>query len=189
MEVHLDSDAADKHATAAAHESSSPNGQPKETSVYSFDDSAGGIVTVEDLGPETEGKLEASPDNDMAGGKGALADESDYERPTSPTGEAGKLQQADPFKTLKHAELEAIRIAQALAPRHIRRPGEFRRAFGFPGHRRIFSEINLLCEARQVVKKILMRSPEVLENCHRAMLWLLRVSKLNTWIANIGGLC
>jgi len=171
-ETHLDGDAADKNATAAANDSSSPDRQPKDTSAYSFDDGAGGTVTVEDLGPETEGKPEASPDDDTAVGKGALAAESDFERPTGPTDDASIHHQTDPFKILKHAELEALYIAQALAPRHIRRPGEFRRAFGFPGHRRIFREINLLYEARQVVKKILLRSPEVFENCHRAMLWL-----------------
>ncbi len=48
----------------------------------------------------------------------------------------------DPYEALKQGELLADSLAQAIAPKHIRRPGETRRAFGFAGNRQLFRELN-----------------------------------------------
>ena len=57
----------------------------------------------------------------------------------------------DPFETLKRGELLADSIAQALAPKYVRKPGDTRRAFGFAGNRLLFCELNLLWKARSIV--------------------------------------
>ena len=54
----------------------------------------------------------------------------------------------DPFETLKQGELLASSVAQAIAPKYIRKPGEVRRAFGFAGNRLLFRALNLLRKAR-----------------------------------------
>ena len=89
----------------------------------------------------------------------------------------------DPFQALKYAETMADRIAQSLAPRRIHRPGEVCKSFCFGGHRAIFREINLLCGAREFVKKVLMRAPEIVECPHRFVRWQLAVSRLNSKLA------
>jgi hypothetical protein len=89
----------------------------------------------------------------------------------------------DPFQALKYAETMADRIAQSLAPRRIHRPGEVCKSFCFGGHRAIFREINLLRGAREFVKKVLMRAPEIVECPHRFVRWQLAVSRLNSKLA------
>ena len=85
----------------------------------------------------------------------------------------------DPFQALKHGELVADSIAQSLAPRRIRRPGETRRAFGFEGHRCLHRELNLLQAARTLVHKVLQGPGGVLHSPHRTMIWQTTVTRLN----------
>ncbi len=49
----------------------------------------------------------------------------------------------DPFENLKRGELLADSIAQALAPKHVWKPGDKRRVFGFAGNRLLFRELSL----------------------------------------------
>ena len=97
--------------------------------------------------------------------------------------------EADPYQALKYAETVANQIAQYLAPRPIQRPGDVCRAFGFAGHRRLFRELNLLSAARRFIKKVLVRSPDVLESRHRAAFWYHSITKLNHLIAKSGHPC
>ena len=60
----------------------------------------------------------------------------------------------DPFQALKYAEMTADRIAQLLAQRRIRRPGEVGKSFGFGGHHAILREMNLLRSACEFVKQV-----------------------------------
>jgi hypothetical protein len=61
----------------------------------------------------------------------------------------------DPYEALKRGELLAISVAQALAPKYVKKPGDTRRAFGFAGNRLLFRELNLLRKARSLVSNIL----------------------------------
>ena len=106
-------------------------------------------------------------------GSGNAANETDPERQAP----------MDPFQALKYAEMMADRIAQSLAPRRIHRPGEVCKSFCFGGHRAIFREINLLRGAREFVKKVLKRAPEIVECPHRFVRWQLAVSRLNSKLA------
>ena len=96
---------------------------------------------------------------------------------------------ADPYQALKHAELLATQIAQVLAPRRFRRPGEVCRSFSFGGHRAIYREINHLCAARAYVKKILLRQPQVIECPHRITRWNLLMSRLPAKLSRSGHAC
>ena len=53
----------------------------------------------------------------------------------------------DPNEALKQGELLADSLAQAIAPKHIWRPGDTRRAFRFAGNRQLFRELNYLAKA------------------------------------------
>ena len=184
---HLGRGADGKDAAAVSSDPNSPIGRDTVMTETCLGVSAGGMVAtaaVCDLGPGTRGGVGLEAD-----GNGAAAAEGNPMQPCSSMDGANIPQETDPFQALKYAEMVATQIAQSLAPRRTRRPGEVRRSFGFAGHRRIFREVNLLCAARQFVKKILVRSPEVLDNCHRAMLWSFRMSKLNNLIAKSGHPC
>jgi len=85
----------------------------------------------------------------------------------------------DAFEALKQGELMAESIAQALAPKHVRRPGEVRRAFAFAGNRLLFRELDVLRKARSVVQKAHSNDPELLSCPHR----------LSRWALALGGLC
>ena len=85
----------------------------------------------------------------------------------------------DPFVALKHAELTADSIAYYLAPRRTPQAGDVRRSFGFAGHRAIFREMNVLRQARALVKLVLQRSPEITESPHRAIRWTTVMSQLH----------
>jgi hypothetical protein len=85
----------------------------------------------------------------------------------SPAKTLEQEQPPDPFQALKYAELVADQIAQSLAPRRVRRPGEFCRSFCFGGHRAIFREMHLIRNARAFVFTILQKCKDVL-GCPRA---------------------
>ncbi len=57
----------------------------------------------------------------------------------------------DPYEALKRGELLALSVAQALAPKYVRKPGDTKRAFGFAGDRLLLREFNLLRKARSIV--------------------------------------
>ncbi len=61
----------------------------------------------------------------------------------------------DPYEALKQAEMLGLSCAQALAPKHIRKPSDVGRAFSFAGNGTLFLELNFLCKARSLVHKIL----------------------------------
>ena len=123
--------------------------------------------------PDVLSSLTADNPESPDAGSGNAAKEVDSERQAP----------MDPFQALKYAETMANRIAQSLAPRRIHRPGEVCKSFCFGGHRAIFREINLLCGAREFVKKVLMRAPEIVECPHRFVRWQLAVSRLNSKLA------
>ena len=77
----------------------------------------------------------------------------------------------DPFEALKQGELLVDSLAQAIAPKRIRRPGETRRAFGFAGNRLLFRELNILTKARSLVLKILSGDTATLHCPHRMTRW------------------
>jgi len=85
----------------------------------------------------------------------------------------------DPFEALKRGELLASSVAQAIAPKYIRKPGEVRRAFGFAGNRLLFRELNLLRKARAIVHKVLSGDATVVHCPHRLMRWTLATSDLH----------
>jgi len=99
-----------------------------------------------------------------------VVDEKDSVRPVS----------MDPFQALKYAETTADRIAQLLAPRRTRRPGEVGKSFCFGGHREILREMNVLRSAREFVKQVLMRVPEIMQSPHRFLRWQLSITRLNS---------
>jgi len=94
--------------------------------------------------------------------------------------ESERATSMDPFQALKYAEMTADRIAQLLAPRRTRRPGEVGKSFCFGGHRAILREMNLLRSAREFVKQVLMRIPEIVKSPHRYLRWQLAVTSLNS---------
>ena len=98
-------------------------------------------------------------------------------------------QPLDPFQALKYAEMVADRIAQSLAPRRVRRPGELCRSYCFGGHRVIFREMNLIRAAREFVHKILKHSADIWECPHRDVLWTCTISRLNERIARSHHYC
>ena len=81
----------------------------------------------------------------------------------------------DPFQALKHGELVADSVAQALAPKGAQRPGE---SFGFGGHRCLHRELNLLQGARILVHNIL-HSTNGIHTCpSRVALWKVTMARL-----------
>ena len=60
-------------------------------------------------------------------------------------------------------------MAQALAPKYVRKPGDTRQAFGFAGNRLLLRELNLLRKARAIVLKILAGDEATLHCPHRAL--------------------
>ena len=95
------------------------------------------------------------------------------------TEESESLGPKDPFVALKNAEMTADSIAYYLAPRRTPQAGDVRRSFGFAGHRAIFREMNVLRQARALVKLVLQRSPEITESPHRAARWTTVMSQLH----------
>ena len=143
-ENHLDRSDDAKHAAATASDPRSPNGLAMELQGSDLCNSAGGTIM---MAPGTGDGVNTSPAADRGLGAAehdAAAAESNQEQPGCPTDGVSISQEVDPFQALKYAEILATHIAQALAPRRIRRPGEVRRAFGFAGHRWIFREVYLL---------------------------------------------
>jgi hypothetical protein len=85
----------------------------------------------------------------------------------------------DPYEALKQAEMLGLSCAQALAPKHIRKPSDVRRAFSFAGNRTLFRELNFLRKARALVHKVLTRD-SILTRCpHRLTRWSLEVATLH----------
>ena len=119
------------------------------------------------------------PDTEAFAGSGATAEDRNLKRQAP----------LDPFQALKHAEQIADRIAQHLAPRRMRQPGEVCKSFCFGGHRVIFREINLIRTARALVKKVLTRDPEVVECPHRLLRWQVAVFRLNTKLMKSKHIC
>jgi len=85
------------------------------------------------------------------------------------------LQNQDPFRALKEAELLAESIAARLAPKRSSQPGETKRSFRFPGHRRLCREIDILQHARQLVHQVVGQTTEIMLCPHRATRWELSV--------------
>ena len=120
--------------------------------------------------------LSSSPSTSMSLAKASTTGSDDA------TDDKDSVQSAamDPFQALKYAEMTADRIAQLLAPRRIRPPGEVGKSFGFGGHRAILREMNLLRSAREFIKQVLMRVPEIVQSPHRFLRWQLAVTRLNS---------
>jgi hypothetical protein len=87
------------------------------------------------------------------------------------------LQNQDPFLALKNAERLAESIAERLAPKRSSQPGETKRSFRFPGHRRLCREIDILQHARQLVHKVVGQSSEIMHCPHRVNRWELSVMR------------
>ena len=85
----------------------------------------------------------------------------------------------DPYLELKIAEAKALSIAEALAPKHIRKPNEVRSSFCFAGNRTLFRELNLLRNAQSLVAKMLIPSDEIMHSPHRFIRWTLEISRLH----------
>jgi hypothetical protein len=83
-------------------------------------------------------------------------------------------QPPDAFEALEQGELimPSIMIAQAIALKHIRRPGETRRSFGFEGHRALNRELNLLRTTISIVFKSVNHDSELLQCPHRLTRWI-----------------
>ena len=92
----------------------------------------------------------------------------------------------DPFEALKQGELLVDSLAQAIAPKRIRRPGETRRAFGFAGNRLLFRELNILTKARSLVLKILSGDTATLHCPHRMTRWTLATRDLHLKVRRSG---
>ena len=60
-----------------------------------------------------------------------------------------------------------LSCAHALAPKHIRKPSDVRRAFSFAGNRTLFRELNFLRKARALVHKVLTRDSILTRCLHR----------------------
>ncbi len=73
----------------------------------------------------------------------------------------------DSFLALKEAELPAESTAARLASKRWSQPGEMRRSFRFPGHRRLCREIDILHHARQLVHKVVGQASEIVLCPHR----------------------
>ena len=95
-------------------------------------------------------------------------------------------QPPDAFEALKQGELIMLSIAQAIAPKRIRRPGETRRSFGFDGHRALNREINLLRTARSIVFKSVNQDSEFLQCPHRLTRWIIATRSLHKYIRRSG---
>ena len=95
----------------------------------------------------------------------------------------------DPFQALKTAEVLAESIARRLAPKYSTRPGESKRSFRFPGHRRLCREIDILQHARQLVFKVVRQSSEIMHCPHRISRWELAVRRHagRSWASGFGG--
>jgi ribonuclease HI len=130
----------------------------------------------------------AGCDSDLlnGGNSDAAAEQDDDGVPVGRSAEVVEQDPLDPFQALQYAEMIAGQIAQSLAPRRQRKQGEFCRSFAFSGHRAIFREINLLNAARTLVKKIQLRSPDIVHCAHRDMLWNLKIRRLYVSIARSG---
>ena len=85
----------------------------------------------------------------------------------------------DPYEALKRGELLALSVAQAIAPKYVRKPGDTRRAFGFAGNRLLFRELNLLRKARSIVYKVLAGDAATLHCPHRQLRWTLATRSLH----------
>ena len=92
----------------------------------------------------------------------------------------------DPFEALKRGELLADSVAQALAPKYVRRPGDKRRAFGFAGNRLLFRELNLLRKARSIVYKVFTGDSTILHCPHRLLRWTLATHDLHLKVRRSG---
>ena len=92
----------------------------------------------------------------------------------------------DPFEHLKRGELLADSIAQALAPKHVWKPGDTRRAFGFAGNRLLFRELNLLRKARSIVFEVFTGVAAVLHCPHRLVRWTLATRGLHLRVRRSG---
>ena len=92
----------------------------------------------------------------------------------------------DPFEHLKRGELLADSVAQALAPKHVWKPGDTRRAFGFAGNRLLFRELNLLRKARLIVFEVLTGVAAVLHCPHRLVRWTLATRGLHLRVRRSG---
>ena len=176
------------------------------SSVQGCGDSDAGAVADSESGVEVSGVPESGIDGgtdagatdapvDMAGGDMGLlnsgntdggAGNNKDDMPGSDPKDAEKQTTQDPFQALRYAEMMAAQIAHSLAPRRQRKRGEVCRSFAFSGHRTIFREINLLNAARALVKKIILRSPDILHCAHRDMLWYLKIGRLHGSIARSG---
>ena len=71
--------------------------------------------------------------------------------------------------------LLAESIAARLAPKRSSQPGETKRSFRFPGHRRLCREIDILQHARQLVHKVVGQASEIMLCPNRATRWELSV--------------
>ena len=176
------------------------------SNVQGCGDSDAGAVADSESGVEVSGVPESGIDGgtdagatdapvDMAGGDLGLlnsgntdggAGNNKDDMPGSDPKDAEKQTTQDPFQALRYAEMMAAQIAHSLAPRRQRKRGEVCRSFAFSGHRTIFREINLLNAARALVKKIILRSPDILHCAHRDMLWYLKIGRLHGSIARSG---
>jgi hypothetical protein len=85
----------------------------------------------------------------------------------------------DPYEALKQEELLALSCAQALAPKHIRKPSEVRRAFSFAENRTLFHELNFLRKAQSLVHKVLTGDSDLTGYPHRFNQWSLEVATLH----------
>jgi hypothetical protein len=92
----------------------------------------------------------------------------------------------DPFEALKRGELLASTLAQAIAPKRIKSPGETRRAFGFAGNRLLFRELNLLVKARSLVRKVSIGDMAILQCPHRLTRWHLATRNLHLKVRRSG---
>ncbi len=93
---------------------------------------------------------------------------------------------ADPYEALKQGELLADSLAQAIALKHIWRPGDTLRAFGFAGNRQLLCELNYLAKARSLVQKVLSGDPATLHSQHRLTRWSLAMRDLHLRIGLSG---
>ena len=92
----------------------------------------------------------------------------------------------DPFESLKRGELLADSVARALAPKHVWKPGDTRRAFGFAGNRLLFRELNLLRKARSIVFEVFAGNTTLLHCPHRFVRWTLATRDLHLRVRRSG---
>jgi hypothetical protein len=92
----------------------------------------------------------------------------------------------DAFEALKRGELLASSVAQAFAPKYVRRPGDTRRSFGFAGNRLLFRELNLLQKARSIVLKILATDTTTMGCPHRLLRWTVATHNLHLKVRRSG---